>query len=159
MSRVALFPGTYDPFTLGHYDLVIRALRMFDKVVIAVGDNMQKRTMFTLEERIQMIQGCFEQDSRVEVLSYPGLTADFCKEREIKFIVRGVRNAIDFGYEGTIAQANTKLWDELESVFMMTKPELAYISSSLVRELLYHNGEVKSFLPEGMQLPARKSQD
>lgn len=154
--RVALFPGTYDPFTLGHYDLVVRALRMFDQVVIAVGDNMQKKTMFTLEERIRCIRECFHNEPKVQIVSYQGLTAEYCKSNHIRFIIRGVRNAIDFGYESTIAQANSKLWSELESVFLVTKPELAFISSSLVRELLYHGGDVTSFMPAGIQLPVKK---
>lgn len=157
MNRIALFPGTYDPFTLGHYDLVIRALRMFDKVVIAVGDNMQKNTMFTLEERLQYIRDCFVNEPNVEVVYYQGLTAEYCRINDIRFILRGIRNAIDFEYECTIAQANSKLWKELESVFLVTKPELAFISSSLVRELLYHGGDVNSFLLSGVPLPVKQS--
>lgn len=155
MDKTALFPGSYDPFTSGHYDLVIRALRMFDRIVIAVGDNMQKQTFFSLQERLEMIRLCFEGEARVEIVSYQGLTADFCQERGIKFLIRGVRNAVDFGYESTIAQANAALWNELESVFLMTKPELACVSSSLVRELLYHHKDASAFLPERMKLPER----
>lgn len=158
MKRSALFPGTYDPFTLGHYDLVVRALKMFDHVVIAVGDNLQKNTRFTLEERLEYIRACFAEDSRVEVVSYQGLTAQYCRKRKIQFILRGVRNSIDFAYESTIAQANARLWKDLESVFIVTRPEYAFISSSVVREILFHGGDVSAFLPPHVSLPLKATE-
>lgn len=155
MTRVALFPGSYDPFTLGHYDLVLRALKMFDRVVIAVGDNMEKNTYFTLDERLQYIRDCFIQHPRVEILSYKGLTAEYCRANGIGFIIRGVRNSIDFAYESTIAQANARLWPDLETIFIVTRPEYAFISSSVVREVLYHRGDVSAFLPSHVSLPKK----
>lgn len=153
-KRVAIFPGTFDPFTLGHYSVVCRALSMFDEVVIAVGVNAQKRPMFTTEERIAMLEELFANEPRVRVISYSGLTVDVARECGAQFMLRGVRSVIDFEYEKSIADVNREI-SGLETVMLFTEPMYAHISSSVVRELLSYGRDVVAFLPEQMKLPVR----
>ena len=127
--RRAVFPGTFDPITLGHVDIIKRALPLFDELIIAIGVNADKKTMFSLEERIKFIEDVFKNESRIKVKSYIGLTANFCKNEKAQFIVRGLRNSIDFAYEQSIAQANAKV-NGVDSVFLISSPEYSHISSS-----------------------------
>jgi len=138
--RRAVFPGTFDPITLGHVDIIKRALPLFDELIIAIGVNADKKTMFSLEERIQFIEDVFKNESQVKVKSYSGLTANFCKEENAQFIVRGLRNSIDFAYEQSIAQANAKV-NGIDSVFLISSPEYSHISSSIVRDIARHGGD------------------
>lgn len=153
-KRVAIFPGTFDPFTRGHYSVVSRALSMFDEVVIAIGVNALKRPMFTVEERTAMLESLFANEPRVKVMSYSGLTVDVARECGAQFMLRGVRSVIDFEYERSIADVNREI-SGLETVMLFTEPMYAHISSSVVRELLSYGRDVSLFVPEQMKLPLR----
>ena len=153
-KRVAIFPGTFDPFTRGHYSVVSRALSMFDEVVIAIGVNALKRPMFTVEERTAMLESLFANEPRVKVMSYSGLTVDVARECGAQFMLRGVRSVIDFEYERSIADVNREI-SGLETVMLFTEPMYAHISSSVVRELLSYGRDVTAFVPEQMKLPLR----
>ncbi len=153
-KRVAIFPGTFDPFTRGHYSVVSRALSMFDEVVIAIGVNALKRPMFTVEERMAMLTSLFADEPRVKVMSYSGLTVDVARECGAQFMLRGVRSVIDFEYERSIADVNREI-SGLETVMLFTEPMYAHISSSVVRELLSYGRDVTAFVPEQMKLPVR----
>ncbi|QIE60881.1 pantetheine-phosphate adenylyltransferase [Rasiella rasia] len=144
--RRAVFPGSFDPITIGHVDIVKRALPLFDEIIIAIGSNADKKYMWSLEERIQRITDAFPQHPNIKVMSYKGLTADFCKEMEAQYILRGLRNTIDFSYEQTIAQANEKV-NGVASVFLICSPEYSHISSSIVRDIVRNGGDAKSLLP------------
>ncbi|MBQ6939485.1 MAG: pantetheine-phosphate adenylyltransferase [Muribaculaceae bacterium] len=153
-KRVAIFPGTFDPFTRGHYSVVRRALSMFDEVVIAIGINALKRPMFTIEERMAMLESLFANEPRVKVISYSGLTVDVARECGAQFMLRGVRSVIDFEYERSIADVNREI-SGLETVMLFTEPMYAHISSSVVRELISYGRDVTAFVPEQMKLPVR----
>ncbi|KXN98889.1 phosphopantetheine adenylyltransferase [Aequorivita aquimaris] len=144
--RRAVFPGTFDPITLGHVDIIKRALPLFDELIIAIGVNADKKTMFSLEERIKFIEDVFKNESRIKVKSYIGLTANFCKNEKAQFIVRGLRNSIDFAYEQSIAQANAKV-NGVDSVFLISSPEYSHISSSIVRDIARHGGDYQDLIP------------
>ena len=149
--RKAIFPGTFDPFTIGHFSVVKRALTFMDEVVIGIGVNDSKRTWFPVEKRLEMIQKLYADEPRVKVEAYSGLTIDFAKECGAQFIVRGIRTVRDFEYEETIADINRKLAG-IETLLLFTEPELTSISSTIVRELLQYGKDVSAFLPKGMQL-------
>lgn len=149
--KIAIFPGSFDPFTIGHESIVRRALSLVDRVVIGVGSNTSKQSYFTLEQRLQMIADVFAGTEQVEVKSYSGLTIDFAKEVRADFILRGVRNATDFSYEQPLAQVNRKL-SGLESLFLLTLEEHSSISSSIVRDLLIHKSDVKAFVPQNIDI-------
>ncbi|QQX77043.1 MULTISPECIES: pantetheine-phosphate adenylyltransferase [Aequorivita] len=142
----AVFPGTFDPITLGHVDIIKRALPLFDELIIAIGVNADKKTMFSLEERIQFIKNTFGDNSKIKVKSYTGLTANFCKNEKAQFIVRGLRNSIDFAYEQSIAQANAKV-NGVDSIFLICSPEFSHISSSIVRDIARHGGDYQDLIP------------
>lgn len=142
----ALFPGSFDPFTVGHLDIVERGVKIFDEIVVGIGINSEKKYMFSLEQRLAFIEACFEHESRVRVLTYKGLTIDFCREIEADFILRGVRNNGDFEFEKAIARTNRQL-SEIETVFLLTSAKTSYISSSIVREIIRNNGDYSTFIP------------
>lgn len=144
--KTAIFPGSFDPFTIGHADIVRRALPLFDRLVIAVGINESKRPFQSVAQRIDAITTLYRDDQRVEVRSYQGLTADFAHSVGARFVIRGVRSVKDFEYERDIAEANHLIGD-LETVFLFSSPELAAISSSLVRELHHFGRDISDFLP------------
>ena len=150
MNR-AIFPGTFDPFTIGHESIVRRALTFVDEVIIAIGINEQKHSLFPIEKREQMIRDYYKDEPRVKVMSYSNLTVDFAHEVGANTIIRGIRTVKDFEYEETIADINRKLTG-IETIFLFTEPDLASISSSIVRELMKYNKEVTQFLPKGMKL-------
>lgn len=152
--KIALFPGTFDPFTLGHYSIVERALPLFDRIVVAVGVNNQKRTLFSEEERLDCIRSLYCGNDRVEVIAYSGLTVDTARSCGAQFIVRGVRMIQDFEYEKNLAVVNREL-SGIETVFLYTLPELGHVSSSIVRELISYGKDVTDLLPRGMVLPKR----
>ena len=151
MERIAIFPGSFDPITLGHQSIVMRALPLFDKVIIAIGDNTEKRCKYTLEQRMEWIEKTFEGITNIEVDSYNELTVDYCKRKNAKYIIRGLRNAIDFQYEQNIAQINSELDSEIETVFLLTELRYTNINSSVVREILKFGGDVKKYLPENIR--------
>ena len=150
MNR-AIFPGTFDPFTIGHESIVRRALTFVDEVIIAIGINEQKHSLFPVEKREQMIRDYYKDEPRVKVMSYSNLTVDFAHEVGANTIIRGIRTVKDFEYEETIADINRKLTG-IETIFLFTEPDLASISSSIVRELMKYNKEITQFLPKGMKL-------
>ena len=151
MERIAIFPGSFDPITLGHQSIVMRALPLFDKVIIAIGDNTEKRCKYTLEQRMEWIEKTFEGIPNIEVDSYNELTVDYCKRKNAKYIIRGLRNAIDFQYEQNIAQINSEVDSEIETVFLLTELRYTNINSSVVREILKFGGDVKKYLPENIR--------
>ena len=144
--RTAVFPGTFDPFTIGHDALVRRALGLVDELYIAIGINTEKRTLFSLEERMERIATLYENEPRIHVVSYEGLTTDFAQTIEAQFIIRGVRNAIDFEYERNIADVNRMLTG-IDTLLLISEPQHAAISSSMVRELAHFGKDVSPYLP------------
>lgn len=150
-KRIALFPGTFDPFTIGHESLVRRGLLLVDEIIIAIGINDAKKTYFPIEKRVQMIQDLYRDEPRVKVESYDNLTIDFAKEKNANYILRGIRSVIDFEYEKTIADMNRTL-SGIETFVLFTEPALTHISSSLVRELLRFGKKVDNFIPQNMKL-------
>lgn len=145
--RIALFPGTFDPFTLGHQSLVKRVLTCADAVVIAIGINEKKQTYYTLEQRVSAIRALYAEEPRVKVITYSGLTVDVAQQEQANFILRGVRSVIDFEYEKAIADVNRQLTG-IETLLLFTEPAYAHISSSVVRELLHFGKDVSAFLPK-----------
>lgn len=153
MKRKALFPGSFDPFTAGHLNILNRALTMFDEVVVAVGINQDKRGFFTNEQKLDIIRQTTKGLDNIEIISYDGLTVNICRELGIRHIVRGVRNMIDFDTERSIADANRRLAPEIETIIIPTAQEFAHISSSAVRDLISHHGDTSLFVPDGVILP------
>ena len=147
--KKAVFPGSFDPITLGHVDLIYRGLEIFDEIIIAIGVNADKKQLFSLEDKIQQIKNTFINEPRIEVASYKGLTIDFCKSVNSKYILRGLRNSSDFNYEQSIAQTNSSL-SSIESVFLISSPQLAHISSTIVRDIIKNEGDYKSLVPESV---------
>jgi pantetheine-phosphate adenylyltransferase len=145
--KIAIFPGSFDPFTIGHYDIVKRALTLFDKIVIGIGQNQAKQSTFSLTERLERIEKAFADESRVVVTTYDGLTVDFARKHGATHIVRGVRSTIDFEYERNIAEANRQL-SGIETVLLYTSPEYGHISSTLVRDLHAHGRDITNYLPK-----------
>ena len=152
MERVALFPGSFDPFTVGHKDLVVRGLKIFDRVVIGVGQNYSKRGLLSSENRVKLIEDTFRDEPRVSVEVYDSLTVDFCRERNIKFLLRGMRNAQDFEFERNMMQINNMLDSELMTVMLFTTPENEAISSSFVREMMAYGKDVSRYLPKEIDI-------
>ncbi|MBQ5388912.1 MAG: pantetheine-phosphate adenylyltransferase [Paludibacteraceae bacterium] len=145
-KRIAIFPGSFDPFTIGHHDIVMRGLEIFDEIIIGIGHNYTKRESFSVEERLRIIQRAYNDQPRVRVEVYDNLTVDFAQKHEAKFILRGVRSVQDFEYERNIAEANKQL-SGIETVLLYTRPEYAHISSTLVRDLHTHGKDITAFLP------------
>lgn len=145
-ERIALFPGSFDPFTIGHQSLVKRGLALADRIIIAIGINENKQSSFPLEERLEAIRSLFQDDPRIEVITYHTLTTDLAEKTGAQFILRGIRSVIDFEYEKTIADINRTLTG-IETVFLLAEPQYAHISSSAVRELLHFGKDVSAFLP------------
>ncbi|MBR4735465.1 MAG: pantetheine-phosphate adenylyltransferase [Bacteroidales bacterium] len=152
MKRIALFPGSFDPFTAGHLNILRRALTMFDEVVVAVGINQDKRGFFEMPKRLQIINEATSGIPGVTVIQYDTLTIDLCRKLGIKHIVRGVRNMIDFETERSIADANRRLAPDIETIIIPTAQEFAHISSSAVRDILKHGGDYSAFIPKGVKL-------
>ncbi|MGC6526152.1 MAG: pantetheine-phosphate adenylyltransferase [Flavobacteriaceae bacterium] len=142
----AIFPGSFDPITLGHCDIINRGIPLFDEIIIAIGENSAKTYMFSLEERKSFIEKTFEGHSKIKVMTYSGLTTDFCKEINADFILRGLRNPADFEFEKAIAHTNRNI-GEIETVFLLTSAETSFISSSIVREIIHYDGDYKKMVP------------
>lgn len=151
--RKALFPGSFDPFTSGHLNILTRALTMFDEVVVAVGVNQDKRGFFRVDQRLDIISQATRGMEGVSVIQYDGLTVDICREMGIRHIVRGVRNMTDFDNEQAIADANRHLAPEIETIIIPTSQEYSHISSSAVRDVVRHHGDLSQFIPAGVVLP------
>ena len=152
MKRTALFPGSFDPFTAGHLNILKRALTMFDEVVVAVGINQDKRGFLSNGKRLEIIRQAIADMDNVRVIEYDNLTIDTCKSLGIKHIVRGVRNMLDFETERSIADANRRLAPEIETIIIPTAQEFAHISSTAVRDIIKHNGDASAFLPDNVKL-------
>ncbi len=148
--KKAVFPGSFDPITTGHVDLVRRALTLFDEITIAIGVNSQKQTLFPVQQRREWIEKVFEREPRVRVDVFEGLTAHYCKKVGARFLIRGLRNSSDFDYEKTISQLNHIIGDQVETVFLISAPEFSHISSTIVREIIKGDGDAAPFLPEGL---------
>ena len=147
----ALFPGSFDPITLGHYDIIKRALDLFDEIVVAIGVNGDKNYMFTVEQRKEFIEQAFADEPKVKVTTYQGLTVDFCKEIDAQFILRGLRNPADFEFEKAIAHTNRKL-SQIETVFLLTAARTSFISSSIVRDVIRNHGDYTMLVPESVRV-------
>ncbi|WP_394803895.1 pantetheine-phosphate adenylyltransferase [Parabacteroides leei] len=150
-KRIALFPGTFDPFTIGHQSLVSRGLALVDEIIISIGVNEKKQTYFPLKERLEAIENLYKEELRVKVMSYDSLTVDFAEEVGAGFILRGIRTVNDFEYEKSIADVNRKL-SGIETFILFTEPEHTHISSSIVRELLRYGKDISQFVPKGTNL-------
>ena len=149
--KIAIFPGSFDPITKGHQDIIERALPLFDKIIIAIGKNSAKKYHFNLEERTQFIELTFNNNPKIEVISYTGLTIDFCKSVNANYILRGIRNSADYMYENSIAQMNKAMDNDIETIFMPTIPELAAINSTIVRDILINGGNIEQFVPAAIK--------
>ncbi|WP_299213586.1 pantetheine-phosphate adenylyltransferase [uncultured Aquimarina sp.] len=149
--RRAVFPGSFDPITLGHYDIIERGLTLFDEIILAIGVNAEKKYMFSLEERKRFIEEAFKGEPKIKVMTYKGLTVDFCKQQDANFILRGLRNPGDFEFEKAIAHTNRKL-TEIETVFLLTSSGKSYISSSIVRDVIRNNGDYTGLVPDTVRV-------
>ncbi|MCK9269834.1 MAG: pantetheine-phosphate adenylyltransferase [Bacteroidales bacterium] len=152
MLRIAIFPGSFDPITRGHENIVKRALPLFDKIIIAIGNNQDKKNHFSVEERIGFIEKVFADYPLVSIDTYQGLTVNYCREVGAQYILRGLRTSADFEFERSIAQVNKKMYPAIETVFMLTLPEYTAINSSVVRDILRHGGDPSLFIPDGLSL-------
>ncbi|SHH58591.1 Phosphopantetheine adenylyltransferase [Chryseolinea serpens] len=151
-KRIALFPGSFDPFTKGHEDIVLRGLQLFDEIIIAIGYNSQKSTRyFEIDFMLERIQTAFQKYPNIRVVKFSELTAGFARKNGARFLLRGLRNTTDFEYENSISQVNRKLYEEMESVFLITTPQLAWISSSIIREVHKYGGDVSEFIPYSLK--------
>ncbi len=152
MEKIAVFPGSFDPFTLGHESIVQRGLQLFDKIIVAIGTNTEKSDYFPLETRLDWIRKVFTGEPRIEVASYNSLTVDFCKKVGARYLLRGLRTAADFEYERAIAQVNHAMEKDIEVVFLLTLPEHTFINSTLVREVIKYGGDASKFVPAAIDL-------
>jgi|TARA_B100000795_G_C22806541_1_gene445279 pantetheine-phosphate adenylyltransferase len=148
IQKTAVFPGSFDPITKGHVAILKKALPLFDKVIIAIGTNVAKNNYFDLDIRKKQLRTVFAEESKIEVISYEGLTVDFCKKHNANFIIRGLRDVKDFEYEKSIAIMNNKISEDIETIFFMTDPEFSAINSAIVRDILRNGGNVSQFLPD-----------
>ena len=149
--KKAVFPGSFDPITIGHVDIIKRAMKVFDEIIIAVGDNTDKKYMFPKEKRVEFVKQTFNNYNSIKIESYSGLTVDFCKKNNTEFMIRGLRNPADFEFEKSIALTNRKMTD-IETIFFLTSPENSFVSSSIVRDLIRNSGDYKLFIPKGITL-------
>jgi pantetheine-phosphate adenylyltransferase len=152
MKREALFPGSFDPFTLGHKAIVDQGLNMFDRIIVGIGENLAKEGFLTLNNRIKLIRDIYRDETRVEVTSYNNLTGDFCRGREVKFILRGMRNTVDYEYERNLYMINQKLYPDITTVLLFTPPEYVAVSSSMLRELMAFGHDVRGMMPENINI-------
>lgn len=151
MSKIAVFPGSFDPITVGHEKIVLRGSKMFDEIVVAVGENSQKKYSLDLEARMAQIRKVFKDVPNVRVESYSGLTIEYCKSINARYILRGLRTAADFEYERTIGVLNMTMDQDIETVFLISQPEYSAVSSTMVREIMKHGGNANPFLPKALQ--------
>ncbi len=154
MEKIAIFPGSFDPFTTGHESVVRRGLSLFDKLIIAIGANSNKQGFLTADERIELVKSIFTDEPKIEVEAYSGLTVDFCKQKKAQYMLRGIRTAADFEYERAVAQMNKTMLPDVESVFLLTTAELTPVNSTIVRDILRHGGDITMFLPKGANIEA-----
>lgn len=153
MIKRAVFPGSFDPITRGHENIILRALPLFDELIVAVGLNIEKKSYFELDERLAWIKQVFQHYPTIKVMHYVGLTVDFCRQVQATHILRGLRTSADFEFERTVGQVNKRLYPEVETVFLLTTPEFTSINSSIVRDIHKNGGDVSIFIPEIIHLP------
>ncbi|MBK8705628.1 MAG: pantetheine-phosphate adenylyltransferase [Saprospiraceae bacterium] len=154
-QKIAVFPGSFDPITTGHVDLVERALPLFDKIIVAIGVNTQKQYLFSLEQRIQWLEDVFAHEDRIAVDYFENLTAHYCTRIGANFLLRGLRNASDFDYEKTISQLNHIVGNGIETIFLISQPAYSHISSTIVREIIKGGGDASPFIPGQVIIPAK----
>jgi pantetheine-phosphate adenylyltransferase len=159
MKKIAVFPGSFDPFTIGHEGIVLRALDLFDEIIIAVGANALKKSYYPLSVRKEMISKVFQNEPRISVDHYEGLTVDFCRKNGANFLLRGLRTSADFEFERAIAQVNRAMTPEVESVFLLTIPEHTPINSTIVRDIIRSGGDASRFVPSAINLKDYKGED
>jgi pantetheine-phosphate adenylyltransferase len=152
MEKIALFPGSFDPFTIGHESIVNRSLPLFDKIIIAVGFNTQKKALLGLDSRLKLIRDVFSGNPKIEVNHFQGLTIDYCTKVNANYLLRGLRTAIDFEYERAIGQMNKAMNPDIETVFLLTSPEYTFVNSTIVRDILFFGGDASKFLPAGVDI-------
>lgn len=156
MEKTAIFPGSFDPFTLGHESIIKRAIPLFDKIIIAIGYNSNKLGFFPLEDRMNWIRNVFAEFPQIIVDQYDGLTVDYCMKVGAKYILRGIRTSSDFEYERAIAQTNKQMHPDIESVFLLTTPEITHITSTIVRDIIRHGNDASIFLPKNIKIDPKK---
>ena len=152
MSKIAIFPGSFSPFTIGHKSIVDRALPLFDKIIISIGINSEKPQYFSIEERMQWIKDVYNNNPKIDVKQYKGLTVDFCKKENANYILRGLRDSHDFKFEKNIAHMNKELNPNIETIFIITPPKISHISSSIIRDIIKNGGDVSKFIPKEINL-------
>jgi pantetheine-phosphate adenylyltransferase len=152
MERIAIFPGSFDPITRGHEDIINRAVPLFDKIIVSIGKNREKKSYFSIEKRLEFLKEVFGGNHKIMVDTYEGLTVNYCREVGAKFILRGLRTSADFEFERSIGQVNKKLYPGIETVFLLTHPEYTSLNSSVVRDILSHGGDASAFVPEGLKM-------
>lgn len=152
MNKIAVFPGSFDPFTVGHEALVKRALPLFERVIIAVGENAEKKSLFSIEMRLKMISKVFEGESRVEVTRFSGMTVDFCRMHNARYIIRGLRTSADFEYERAMGHMNWKMAPEIDTVFLLTSTEHTPVNSTIVRDIIKNGGDASIFVPDSINI-------
>ena len=152
MKKIALFPGSFDPIHIGHIDIVERAIPLFEKIYIGIGKNAQKKSLFPLEKRKKWLEDFFSENENIEIITYEGLTVNTCKKLGAKYIIRGLRNSGDFEFEKGIAQMNQSMFPDIETVFFLTRPEYAAVSSSILRDIYRNKGDISPFVPHTVSL-------
>jgi pantetheine-phosphate adenylyltransferase len=152
MEKIAVFPGSFDPFTVGHENIVLRALDLFDRIIVAIGINSTKQALLKIEDRVDMISQVFSNNKQVSVDSFEGLTVDYCKKVKATHMLRGIRTSADFEYERAIAQINKKMLPSVESIFLLTTPEHTPVNSTIIRDIIRNGGDASLFLPKGVDI-------
>lgn len=152
MTKTAVFPGSFDPITRGHESVIRRALSLFDTIYVSIGVNSEKKGFYSIDDRLEFIEKVFENEPRIKVTQYEGLTVEYCKQVKAMYLLRGLRTSADFEFERSIGQINKKLKPEIETVFLLTDPEFTSLNSSIVRDILKHGGDVSQFVPSQIKL-------
>jgi pantetheine-phosphate adenylyltransferase len=152
MRKIAVFPGSFDPFTVGHEDIVLRAMDLFDEIIVAIGVHSTKQPLLKIESRVEMVNKVFESYPRVHADAFEGLTVDYCRKVHATHMLRGIRTAADFEYERAIAQINKRMLPSVESIFLLTSPEHTPVNSTIIRDIIRNNGDVSQFIPKGINI-------